>query len=74
MAAQPQTENWRALANAQFPGYNIQGSGPFAVFDYVTNTMRLYQFEIEATFTGRKVQRIQIPQKRAFRRKFDAED
>jgi hypothetical protein len=70
---QPKTD-WRALANAQFPGYNIQGNGPFAVFDYVTNTMRLFEWEIEANFTGRKVQRIQLPQRRKFRRIFDVQD
>jgi hypothetical protein len=66
MAETTQTD-WRALAASQFPGFQIIGSGPFAVFD--GNSVRLFPFEIEARFTGRHVQQIQPPQKRAFRRK-----
>jgi hypothetical protein len=70
MAETNQTD-WRKLAAQQFPGSQIIGNGPFACFD--GNSVRLYQFEIEARFTGRHVQQIQIPQRRVFRRKFDVE-
>jgi hypothetical protein len=73
MAETIQTD-WRKLAASQFPGFQIIGSGPFATFDGASNIMRLFQWEIEANFTGKKVQRIQIPQRRKFRRIFDVQD
>jgi hypothetical protein len=71
MAETNQTD-WRKLAAQQYPGFQIIGNGPFVTF--YANTVQLFQFEIEAVFTGRKVQKIQIPQRRPFRRKFNAED
>jgi hypothetical protein len=71
---QPKTD-WRSLAAAQFPGYQIIGTtGPFAVFDYVLNTMRLYEFELLARATGKRVEIIKEPQRRKFRRIFDVQD
>jgi hypothetical protein len=72
MAETNQTD-WRKLAAEKYPGFQIIGNGPFATF--YANTVQLYQFEIEARFTGKHVQQIQPPQKRAFRRiKFDVQD
>jgi len=60
--------DYRKLAAEKYPGFQIIGNGPFACF--YANTVQLFEFEIEANFTGRYVQRIQIPQRRAFRKKF----
>jgi hypothetical protein len=64
--------DWRKLAASQFQGFNIRGSaGPWAALDYASNTVHLFEHELLARATGRKVQQLQIPQRRTFRKKFE---
>ena len=65
--------DYRKLAAEKFPGFNIHGNGAFACFDGATNSVHLFEFELIARATGRHVQQIQIPQRRAFRKKFHAD-
>jgi hypothetical protein len=60
--------DWRKLAAAQYPGFQIIGNGPFAVF--YDGSVRLFEWELLARATGRHVTEIKPPQRRTFRRKF----
>lgn len=67
MAAQPQTD-YRRLAAENFPGCSIRGTGPFAVADFTTMTVVLFEHVLLANATGKKVHILQPPMpRRVFR-------
>jgi hypothetical protein len=62
--------DWAALAREQYPGFNIRGSGPFAVVDGFKNLLTLYSFRMEAEAAGHVIE-IQPPAPRPrFRQPF----
>jgi hypothetical protein len=48
--------DWRQLARDQFQGFNVQGSGPFAVVDGFRNVVMLFNFRLEASTKGHVIE------------------
>lgn len=48
--------DWPGLAREQFSGFDVHGSGPFAVVDGFKNLITLYTFRMEAEAAGHVIE------------------
>jgi hypothetical protein len=60
MAAISQPD-WRSIARQEFAGYQIAGTGPFAVVDYYSGIVQLFEHLLLANATGKRVRQLQPP-------------
>jgi hypothetical protein len=60
---EPVQPDWPQLAREQYAGFNVRGSGPFAVIDGFKNLITLYSYRMEAESHGHVIE-IQQPKPR----------